>query len=135
MRSPNEEWPPTEAEDHHGAAAKPHPCSIVPRPSDSPIDELHEYRRHLAEVAADTGMMTAATADPEWMKRAMEWFAHLPAGTEITGDDLRSALGASSASGPAFRRAARLGLIEFVAFTISTAATRHGAPTRIWRVT
>ena len=103
--------------------------------SEVQADLFADYARKLAERARDTGIDVAERWDPDWADNALAWIANLEAGVEITADDLRSALGASRAVGSVFRKAAKLGLITFVGFATSTAATRHGAPTRLWRVT
>jgi hypothetical protein len=93
---------------------------------------LDEYRQGLLERARDTGINSAERADAEWAEGSIDWITELPAGTILSGDDLRAARGTSLASGAVFRRAAAAGLIVKYDVVTSTVPSRHGALTQRW---
>jgi len=97
--------------------------------------DLFAYAREMSERARDTGLQTAERNDHEWADAAYVWIVGLEAGTQLTADDVRSALGPSSALGSVFRKASRNGLIVCVGMAESRAVTRRAGLTRRWRRT
>jgi hypothetical protein len=96
---------------------------------------LDAYAEVLAARAREAGLQAAASADPEWVERVLNWLRALPRGVEVCADDVRREFGTSSAMGSVFRTARCRGLIEAVGMTESTAITRHRGLQRVWRRT
>jgi len=94
--------------------------------------DLFAYAREMSERARDTGLQTAERNDHEWADAAYDWIAGLEAGTPLTADDVRSALGPSSAVGSVFRKASRDGLIACIGMAESRAISRRAGLTRRW---
>lgn len=95
--------------------------------------DLESYRAELATNARDTGQVRAARSDPDYCRDVGEWIYNLPTGYEFTADTIRSAFGASPASGSVLSKSAKDGAITHIGWTTSKAITRHAAPLRVWR--
>lgn len=97
-----------------------------------------------AEHAAVAGEVAALSADrvAPWRERAVAWLDSLPAGREITADDLVDAVGLpaegvhrNNAVGGLFGTRSRAGRLEWTGdFRRSEREIGHGNLQRVWRV-
>lgn len=97
---------------------------------------LEGYRAEMITAAADAGLRSAASADPDYVEDALEAIERLAAtGQDFGADEVRALLGGVSrpSLGAAFRRASSLGLIRPVGVRSSSSVSRHGGLQRVWR--
>jgi hypothetical protein len=96
---------------------------------------LDDELERLAGRARQHGIEAALSGDTEWSEHAYRWISDRPLDAVFTADDLRAELGSSPATGPVFRRASRVGLIEVIGIATSRYPQRHGGIARQWRRT
>jgi hypothetical protein len=93
---------------------------------------LDDYVVSVATAARDTGQDRATAGDSVWFDRALRWIREQPAGSRFDADDIRLALGRSSAAGGVFATARRRGWIVTVDVGISRSVTRRRGLQRLW---
>jgi hypothetical protein len=88
------------------------------------------------QLEMQLGMNAAIDRASDWAAAADRWIYSRAAGSRLTADDLRGAIGDPPANGDAmggvFRNARRSGLIYAVSYEPSARPERHGAVNRVW---
>jgi hypothetical protein len=82
------------------------------------------------------GMDAAIDRASDWAAAADRWIYSRAAGTRITADTLREAVGDppghGDSAGGVFRRARRSGLLRAIGYEPSSRPERHAAVNRVW---
>jgi hypothetical protein len=102
--------------------------------------QLDDYRDQLVDALRREGARRALASEPrEWADAAWAAIADMPAGSELTSDDILDRVGVApspGAMGAVFRHAADAGLIRKTGdYAVSKRLARRGGVHAIWRRT